>query len=50
MLEHLLVVLRADRDWNNGESKRVSLDTIATIGEGDPLGAEYQRKHFSLLY
>ena len=49
-LEHLLVVLRVDRDWGNGEAKRVYLDMIATIGKGDPLAAEYQRKLFSLLY
>jgi len=49
-LDHLLVVLRADRDWGNGEAKRVYLDMIATIGKGDPLAAEYQRKLFSLLY
>ena len=49
-LEHLLVVLCADRDWNNGEAKRLYLDTIASIGKGDPLAAEYQRKLFSLLY
>ena len=49
-LEHLLVVLRSDRDWNNGEAKRMYLDTIATIGKGDPLAAEYQRKLFSILY
>ena len=49
-LEHLLVVLRADRDWGNGEAKRVYLDMIATIGKGDPLAAEYQRKLFSLLH
>ena len=49
-LEHLLVVLRTDRDWNNGEAKRLYLDTIASIGKGDPLAAEYQRKLFSLLY
>ena len=48
-LEHLLVVLRSDRDWNNGEAKRMYLDTIATIGKGDPLAAEYQRKLFSIL-
>ena len=49
-LEHLLLVLRADRDWNNGEAKRLYLDTIASIGKGDPLAAEYQRKLFSILY
>ena len=49
-LEHLLAVLRADRDWNNGEAKRLYLDTIASIGKGDPLAAEYQRKLFSILH
>ncbi len=49
-LEHLLHVLRIDRDWNNGEAKRMYLDTIASIGKGDPLAAEYQRKLFSILY
>ncbi len=49
-LEHLLVVLRADCDWNNGEAKRLYLDTITSIGKGDPLAAEYQRKLFSILY
>ncbi|MEC8157648.1 MAG: thioredoxin [Pseudomonadota bacterium] len=49
-LEHLLVVLRADHDWNNGEARRLYLDTIASIGKGDPLAAEYQRKLFSILY
>ena len=49
-LEHLLVILRADRDWNNGEAKRLYLDTIASIGKGDPLAAEYQRKLFSIMY
>ena len=49
-LEHLLVILRADRDWSNGEAKRLYLDTIAAIGKGDPLAAEYQRKLFSIMY
>jgi putative thioredoxin len=49
-LDHLLTVLRADCDWNNGEAKRLYLDTIASIGKGDPLAAEYQRKLFSILY
>jgi putative thioredoxin len=46
----LLTVLRADRDFNNGEVRKVFLDTLATIGKGDPLAAEYQRKLFSLMY
>ena len=49
-LEHMLRVIRTDRDFGDGEAKRLYLDTIATIGKGDPLAAEYQRKLFSLLY
>jgi len=49
-LEHLLVVLRADKDFGDGEVRKVYLDTLATIGKGDPLAAEYQRKLFSLMY
>jgi len=49
-LEHLLTVLRADKDFNNGEVRKVFLDTLATIGKGAPLAAEYQRKLFSLMY
>jgi len=49
-LEHLLVVLRADKDFADGEVRKVYLDTLATIGKGDPLAAEYQRKLFSLMY
>ena len=49
-LEHLLVVLRTDKDFNDGEARRVFLDTLATIGKGDPLAAEYQRRLFSLMY
>jgi putative thioredoxin len=46
----LLVVLRADKDFGDGEVRKVYLDTLATIGKGDPLAAEYQRKLFSLMY
>ena len=49
-LEHLLTVLRADKEFNDGEPRKVFLDTLATIGKGDPLAAEYQRKLFSLMY
>ncbi|MDG2459549.1 MAG: thioredoxin [Luminiphilus sp.] len=49
-LEHLLTVLSADREFNNGEARKVFLDTLATIGKGDPLAAEYQRKLFSVMY
>ena len=49
-LENLLVVLKRDIDHDGGITKKLLLDTIASIGKGDPLAAEYQRKLFSLLY
>ncbi|MDA8752734.1 thioredoxin [Halieaceae bacterium] len=49
-LENLLTVLKRDVDHDGGTTKRLYLDTIASIGKGDPLAADYQRKLFSLLY
>jgi len=49
-LEHLVAILRKDLDHGEGATKRMLLDTIATLGKGDPLAAEYQRKLYSLLY
>lgn len=49
-LESLLFILRADLDHKNGATKKALLDTIASLGKGDPLAAEFQRKLFSLLY
>ena len=49
-LENLLTVLKRDINHGDGTTKRLMLDTIATVGKGDPLAAEYQRKLFSLLY
>ena len=49
-LENMLIVLQKDIDHADGASKRLLLDTIATLGKGDPLAAEYQRRLFGLLY
>ena len=49
-LENLLLVLQRDVDHDGGTTKKLLLDTIASVGKGDPLAAEYQRKLFSLLY
>lgn len=49
-LEHLITILRQDLHHADGASKRALLDTIATLGKGDPLAVEYQRKLYSLLY
>ncbi|HEY7776535.1 MAG TPA: thioredoxin [Kineobactrum sp.] len=49
-LEHLLTVLRQDINHADGATKRTFLNTIASLGKGDPLAAEYQRQLYSLLY
>lgn len=49
-LEFLVSILRQDLDHGDGATKKTLLDTIASLGKGDPLAAEYQRKLYSLLY
>ena len=45
-----MTILRRDLDHGDGATKKALLDTIASLGKGDPLAAEYQRKLYSLLY
>ncbi len=49
-MEHFVEILRKDLEHGEGATKRLLLDTIASLGKGDPLAAEYQRKLYSLLY
>ncbi len=49
-MENLIMILRQDIDHADGATKKALLDTIASLGKGDPLAAEYQRKLYSLLY
>ncbi|MCB1847467.1 MAG: tetratricopeptide repeat protein, partial [Halieaceae bacterium] len=49
-LEQLVHILRRDLNHGDGATKKLLLDTIASLGKGDPLAAEYQRKLYSLLY
>ena len=49
-MEYLITVLQRDREHGDGATKKTLLDTIASLGKGDPLAAEYQRKLYSLLY
>lgn len=49
-LENLYTILRTDLDHAGGATKKALLDAIASLGKGDPLAAEYQRKLYSLLY
>lgn len=49
-MEHLLTILQKDLNHGDGATKKALLDTIVSLGKGDPLAVEYQRKLYSLLY
>ena len=49
-MDHLVTILQRDLNHDDGGSKKLLLDTIATLGKGDPLAAEFQRRLYSLLY
>jgi putative thioredoxin len=49
-LELLIGILRRDREFRGGEARRTLLDMIRSLGKGDPLAVEYQRKLFALMY
>lgn len=49
-LELLLTILKKDRNFSEGAVKKSMMDILASLGKGDPLAVEYQRKLFTLLY
>jgi putative thioredoxin len=49
-LAALFSILQQDRDHGDGGTRRALLDMMASLGKGDPLAAEYQRKLFGLMY
>ncbi len=49
-LELLLNLLREDLNYEEGAAKKAYQDVLATLGKGDPLAVEYQRKLYTLLY
>lgn len=49
-LELLLGLLRSDLNYEDGGAKKIYQDVLATLGKGDPLAVEYQRKLYTLLY
>jgi putative thioredoxin len=49
-LAALYSILEQDREHDDGGTRKALLDMIATLGKGDPLAAEYQRKLFGLLH
>ena len=49
-LAHLFGVLSKDRNFAEGEARKTFNAILATLGKGDALAIEFQRKLFTLLY
>lgn len=49
-MDALITILQQDREHADGKTRQTLLDTIASLGKGDPLAVEYQRKLYGLLY
>ncbi len=49
-LELLYLLLQRDKEYNEGSAKKTMVEIITTLGKGDPLATEFQRKLFGLLY
>ena len=49
-LETLLQILKTDRNFADGQARKLMLDIFSSLGNKDPLVATYQRQLFSLLY
>ncbi len=49
-MDNLIGVLSMDKEHGEGATRKALLDTIASLGKGDPLAVEYQRKLYSMLY
>ena len=49
-LELLHTILQANRNFKDGEAKKTLLDMLASLGKGDPLAVEFQRKVYTLFY
>jgi putative thioredoxin len=49
-LEHLLDIIRTERNFAEGEARKTFTAIIAVLGKADPLAIEFQRKLFTLLY
>jgi putative thioredoxin len=49
-MQTLISILQVDKEHADGHTRKTLLDIIASLGKGDPLAAEYQRKLFGLMY
>ncbi|SDI86809.1 putative thioredoxin [Ferrimonas sediminum] len=49
-LSSLFVILKRDMSVADGEARKVFMDIVNALGQGDPIANQYRRKLYSLLY
>ena len=49
-IEHLLEIVRRDRDWNDGAARQPLLTVFEALGPTHPLTAASRRKLSSILF
>ncbi len=49
-LELLITVLETDLQFRDGEARKLFLDTLTTLGKGDPLSVKFQRRFYNLMH
>ncbi|WP_139342970.1 tetratricopeptide repeat protein, partial [Vibrio gazogenes] len=42
--------LSTDLNAHDGEMKKIFMDILSALGQGNPLASQYRRKLYSLLY
>ncbi|MFT5483033.1 MAG: putative thioredoxin [Halieaceae bacterium] len=49
-MELLIGIMQVDKHHGDGAVRKALLDIIASLGKGDPMAVEFQRKLFGLMY
>lgn len=49
-LEHLLVVMQKDKEFEEQLARRTMIDVFDLLGKGDPVATAYRRKMFAFLH
>lgn len=49
-LDYLMQILAKDKSYKEGQAHKTLVDTLAVLGNSNPLTATYRRKLFTLLY
>ncbi|TXR54095.1 thioredoxin [Reinekea thalattae] len=49
-LQTIYEVVQKDKNYQDGAARKTMLDILNSLGKGDPLAIQYQRKLFTLMY